>query len=162
MRHILTAAVAIAVSGLISTVAVAQYQPGGSKQVSGMCKVSTDAGGNDTAGYMAPCPPAAAAPSGGGTAANARAPSGGYESGGAKQAGTLCKVSTDAGGNDTAGYMAPCPPAAAAPSGGGTAAFARAPNGGFEAGGAKQAEGQCKVSTDSGGNDTFGYMAPCK
>ena len=78
MRHILTAAAAIAVSGfLVSTAAFAQYQPGGPAQASGQCKVSTDGSGNDSYGYMAPCAPsAAAAPSGGGTAAFARAPSG--------------------------------------------------------------------------------------
>jgi hypothetical protein len=109
MRHILTAAAAIAVSGLLlSTAAVAQYQQGGPTQANGQCKVSTDGGGNDSYGYMAPCAPSAAAPSGGGTAAFARAPSGGYEAGGAKEAGGQCKVSTDGGGNDSYGYMAPC------------------------------------------------------
>ncbi len=48
MRHILTAAAAIAVSGLlVSTAAVAQYQAGGPAQASGQCKVSTDGMGND-------------------------------------------------------------------------------------------------------------------
>ena len=72
MRHILTAAAAIAVSGLlVSTAAVAQYQQGGPTQASGQCKVSTDGGGNDSYGYMAPCAPSAATS---GTDAYARAP----------------------------------------------------------------------------------------
>jgi hypothetical protein len=110
MRHILTAAAAIAVSGLlVSTAAVAQYQAGGPTNVAGMCKVSTDGMGNDSFGYYAPCAPsAAAAPSGAGTAAYARAPSGGYEAGGPSRVGGLCKVSTDGMGNDSFGYFAPC------------------------------------------------------
>ncbi len=73
MRHILTAAAAIAVSGfLVSTAAVAQYQAGGPGQIGGQCKVVTDSDA-DAYGYMAPCAPSAAA-SGSATEAYAQAP----------------------------------------------------------------------------------------
>jgi hypothetical protein len=109
MRHILTAAAAIAVSGLLlSTAAVAQYQAGGPVNAGGLCKVSTDGMGNDSFGYYGPCAPGAAAAPSSGAAAYARAPSGGFEQGGPSRAGSLCKVSTDGFGNDTYGYMAPC------------------------------------------------------
>jgi len=163
MRHILTAAAAFAVSGLlVSAAAQAQsaYDAGGAAQISSMCKVSTDAMGNDSFGYYAPCPPKAAAVRSG-EAAYARAPSGTFEPGGVARAGTVCKVSTDAMGNDSFGYYAPCPPKAAAVRSG-EAAYARATGGTFEPGGAARAGTLCKLSTDAMGNDSYGYYAPCK
>ncbi len=82
MRHILTAAAAIAVSGLLlSTAAVAQYQAGGPTQANGQCKVVTDSDA-DAYGYMAPCAPSAHAAAAPGSSAYARAPGGNYEAGG--------------------------------------------------------------------------------
>jgi hypothetical protein len=59
MRYFLTAAAALAACGLIaSTAARAEtpFVPGGPVKVGDMCKVTTDAMGNDSFGYYEPCP----------------------------------------------------------------------------------------------------------
>jgi hypothetical protein len=165
MRHTLIAAAAIAACGILGSMpAHAQYQPGGPDRVGAMCKVITDGMGNDTYGYFAPCPPSAAASQGAGAAAYAQAPgAGGYEAGGPALGAGGCKVVTDGMGNDTYGYMGPCPAAAAAPRGSAEAAYARAPGaGGYEPGGPVVGGGGCKVVTDGMGNDTYGYMGACQ
>jgi hypothetical protein len=166
MRHIFVAAASAAVVAACgffgSLPAHAQYQPGGPDRVGAMCKVVTDGFGNDTYGYYVPCPPVAVAPQGGGAAAYAQAPAGGYEAGGPAIGAGGCRVVTDGFGNDTYGYMGACP-AAAAPQAGGAAAYARAPGaGGYEPGGPVVGAGGCKVVTDGFGNDTYGYMGACQ
>ena len=58
MRHILTAAAAIAVCGILSSVSAQamDFIPGGPKQVGNMCRVSTYSNDSDYFGYWAPCP----------------------------------------------------------------------------------------------------------
>ena len=110
MRHLLTAAAAFAVSGLLlSAAAQAQsaYDAGGPERVGTLCKVSTDGMGNDSFGYYAPCAPKAAAVRSA-ERAYARAPSSNFEAGGPLKSAGLCKVTTDGMGNDSFGYMAPC------------------------------------------------------
>ncbi len=110
MRHILTAAAAFAVSGLLlSAAAQAQsgYEAGGAARIGTLCKVSTDKMGNDSFGYYAPCAPQAVAVRSG-AEAYARASSGNFEPGGPARIGGLCKVSTDKMGNDSFGYYASC------------------------------------------------------
>jgi len=58
MRHILTAAAAIAVSALLASTAVraqTNYQPGGPAKVGNQCIVITDE--DQGFGYYAACPP---------------------------------------------------------------------------------------------------------
>lgn len=59
MRHILIAAAALAIGGLVSPAANAQSSPpyvaGGPVKVGAWCAVDTDKGGNSSYGYYAPC-----------------------------------------------------------------------------------------------------------
>ncbi len=59
MRHILTAAAAIAVSGLLASIPVraeTAFQAGGPAKAGNQCKVITDDGA-EMYGYYANCPP---------------------------------------------------------------------------------------------------------
>ena len=71
MRHLLIAAAALSVGGLMASSAFAQtyapgygayassgmpFLPGGPKQLGNMCRTTTDDFGVDSYGYWAPCP----------------------------------------------------------------------------------------------------------
>ena len=58
MRHLLIAAAALSIGGLMASSAFADmlFTPGGPKQLGSMCRTTTDDFGVDSYGYWAPCP----------------------------------------------------------------------------------------------------------
>jgi hypothetical protein len=108
MRHLLIAAAALAVGGLLASTAaradMAYYQ-GGPVAQGGMCQLSTD--GDGRYGYWAPCPAAPARTARVAERAFDQAPaSGAYYQGGPVRQGGMCQLSTD--GDGRYGYWAPC------------------------------------------------------
>jgi hypothetical protein len=59
MRHIIAAAAAIAVCGLLASTTVRAdplFEAGGPAKIGALCHVSTDQNGNDSYGYFTGCP----------------------------------------------------------------------------------------------------------
>ena len=110
MRHLLIAAAALAVGGLVaSTVARAEvlFYPGGPNRVGAVCQIQTD--GENFYGYVAPCPAAPAKAKRAAMRAYDQAPAPGgsaFYAGGPTRVGTMCQIQTD--GENFFGYLAPC------------------------------------------------------